>query len=263
MAAVTSVQYFTERFSLTCNKPVSHLQLACCPSHCAVPWQDKNIRIYENNNLEPPLELTGHHGDVSAMAFGTVTDRLLLCSASEDYVIVWDIDRCYTQIKEGGIASGRVVGTLLGRVVHLSLCPLSAKMAACSGSRVFILNAEIWDMKKGDILFESAVLSAYPLLSLFFMEQNSQFITGSGDGQLWCYTLPVDHKCRLVTKLDLSKLEQKHERNLRKNISPQIRPDGATRNDVRGTVETAKPVLRIWAQKLHSSHTSLKQRCCP
>uniref|UniRef100_A0A8C1ZEA0 WD repeat-containing protein 27 n=1 Tax=Cyprinus carpio TaxID=7962 RepID=A0A8C1ZEA0_CYPCA len=298
MAAVTSVQYFTERFSLTCKKPVSHLQLACCPSHCAVPWQDKNIRIYENSNLEPPLELTGHHGDVSAMAFGTVTDRLLLCSASEDYVIVWDIDRCYTQIKEGGIASGRVVGTLLGRVVHLSLCPLSAKMAACSGSRVFILNAEreeaprvlkahlgpvtasefcpwdvnllvstsedrtfkIWDMKKGDILFESAVLSAYPLLSLFFMEQNSQFITGSGDGQLWCYTLPVDHKCRLVTKLDLSKLEQKHERNLRKNISPQIRPDGATRNDVRGTVETAKPVLRIWAQKLHSSHTSLKQR---
>ncbi len=52
MAAVTSVQYFTERFSLTFNKPVSHLQLACCPSHCAVPWQDKNIRIYENNNLE-------------------------------------------------------------------------------------------------------------------------------------------------------------------------------------------------------------------
>uniref|UniRef100_A0A8C2KJ81 WD repeat domain 27 n=1 Tax=Cyprinus carpio TaxID=7962 RepID=A0A8C2KJ81_CYPCA len=297
MAAVTSVQYFTERFSLTCKKPVSHLQLACCPSHCAVPWQDKNIRIYENSNLEPPLELTGHHGDVSAMAFGTVTDRLLLCSASEDYVIVWDIDRCYTQIKEGNNAC-RVVGTLLGRVVHLSLCPLSAKMAACSGSRVFILNAEreeaprvlkahlgpvtasefcpwdvnllvsasedrtfkIWDMKKGDILFESAVLSAYPLLSLFFMEQNSQFITGSGDGQLWCYTLPVDHKCRLVTKLDLSKLEQKHERNLRKNISPQIRPDGATRNDVRGTVETAKPVLRIWAQKLHSSHTSLKQR---
>uniref|UniRef100_A0A673LYP0 WD repeat domain 27 n=1 Tax=Sinocyclocheilus rhinocerous TaxID=307959 RepID=A0A673LYP0_9TELE len=252
MAAVTSVQYFTERFSLTCNKPVSHLQLACCPSHCAVPWQDKNIRIYENNNLDPPLELTGHHGDVSAMAFGMVRDRLHLCSASEDYVIVWDIDRCYTQIKDGNNAC-RVVGTLLGRVLHLSVCPLNAKMAACSGSRVFLLNAEtvidqpikmrefcpwdvnllistsedrtfkIWYVKKGDILFESAVLSAYPLVSLFFMEQNSQFITGSGDGQ--CYTLP---------------LEQKHERNLRKTSSPQNRPDGTTRNDVRRTVETAK-----------------------
>jgi len=85
------------------------------------------------------------------------------------------------------------------------------------------------------------------------MEQNSQFITGSGDGQvshhkhfqpllcnpyiaffkleymlfkLWCYTLPVDHKCRLVTKLDLSKLEQKHERNLRKINPPQNGTDG-------------------------------------
>uniref|UniRef100_A0A671QJT9 WD repeat domain 27 n=1 Tax=Sinocyclocheilus anshuiensis TaxID=1608454 RepID=A0A671QJT9_9TELE len=255
MAAVTSVQYFTERFSLTCNKPVSHLQLACCPSHCAVPWQDKNIRIYENNNLEPPLELTGHHGDVSAMAFGTVRDRLHLCSASEDYVIVWDIDRCYTQIKDGNNAC-RVVGTLLGRVVHLSLCPLSAKMAACSGSRVFLLNSEreeapgIYMHMTSFSFFFLFCFTAYPLLSLFFMEQNSQFITGSGDGQLWCYTLPVDHKCRLLTKLDLLKLQQKHERNLRKTSSPQNRPDETTRNDVRGTVERAKP----------SSHTSLQQR---
>uniref|UniRef100_A0A673KD09 Uncharacterized protein n=1 Tax=Sinocyclocheilus rhinocerous TaxID=307959 RepID=A0A673KD09_9TELE len=143
---MAAVQYFIERFSVTCNKPVSHLQLACCPSHCAVPWQDKGIRIYENNNLEPPLELIGHHGDVSAMVFGTLRDRLVLCSASEDYVIVWDIDRCYRQIKEGVIASGRVVGTLLGKVEHLSLCPLSAKLTACSGSRVFLLNAEREDV---------------------------------------------------------------------------------------------------------------------
>ncbi|XP_059373212.1 WD repeat-containing protein 27-like isoform X1 [Carassius carassius] len=295
---MAAVQYFIERFSVTCNKPMSHLQLACCASYCAVPWQDKSIRIYENNNLEPPLELTGHHGDVSAMVIGTVRDCLVLCSASEDYVIVWDIDRCYRRIREGVSASGRVVGTLLGKVEHLSLCPLSARLAACSGSRVFLLNAEredvlgvlkahlgpvtasefcpwdvnllisisedrtfkIWDVKNGDILFESAVLSAYPLLSLFFMEQSSQFITGSGDGQLWCYTLPVDHKCRLVTKLDLSKLEQKHERNHRKTSSPQNSPDGMTGNEVRGTVETAKPVLKIWAQKLHSSHASLQQR---
>uniref|UniRef100_A0A8C1YDB5 WD repeat domain 27 n=1 Tax=Cyprinus carpio TaxID=7962 RepID=A0A8C1YDB5_CYPCA len=194
---MAAVQYFIERFSVTCNKPMPHLQLACCPSHCAVPWQDKSIRIYENNNLQPPLELTGHHGNVSAMVIGMVRDRLVFCSASEDYVIVWDSDRCYRRSREGVTASGRVVGTLLGKVEHLSLCPLSAKLAACSGSRVFLLNAEredvlgvlkahlgpvtasefcpwdvnllisisedrtfkIWDVKKGDILFESAVLS--------------------------------------------------------------------------------------------------------
>ncbi|XP_056617550.1 WD repeat-containing protein 27 isoform X5 [Triplophysa dalaica] len=297
MADGSSVQYFIERFSVTCNWPVSHVQLACCSSHCAVPWQDKNIRVYTTNNLEHPLELTGHHGNVSAMVLGTVKDRLILCSASEEYVIVWDINRCYRQVKEGVIASGRVVGTLLGRVVHLSLCPQTSKVAACSGSRVFVLNAEreevlavlkahlgpvttsefcpwdfnllisisedrtfkVWDVKKGDVLFQSAVLSASPLLSLFFMEQNRQLITGSGDGQLWCHTLPADHKCRLVTKLDLSKLEQKLE-NLRIiNLPPNGR-DGITHNDVRGTVETAKPVLRIWAQGPKYGHASMHQR---
>uniref|UniRef100_A0A8C1CNX1 WD repeat domain 27 n=1 Tax=Cyprinus carpio carpio TaxID=630221 RepID=A0A8C1CNX1_CYPCA len=281
---MAAVQYFIERFSVTCNKPMPHLQLACCPSHCAVPWQDKSIRIYENNNLQPPLELTGHHGNVSAMVIGMVRDRLVFCSASEDYVIVWDSDRCYRRSREGVTASGRVVGTLLGKVEHLSLCPLSAKLAACSGSRVFLLNAEredvlgvlkahlgpvtasefcpwdvnllisisedrtfkIWDVKKGDILFESAVLSAYPLLSLFFVEQNSQFITGSGDGQV------SNTHTHTHTHTHTLSLEQKHERNHRKTRM--------TRNEVRGTVETAKPVLKIWAQKLQSSHASLQQK---
>ncbi|XP_057197873.1 WD repeat-containing protein 27 isoform X3 [Triplophysa rosa] len=297
MADVSSVQYFIERFSVICNKPVSHVQLACCSSHCAVPWQDKNIRVYTTDNLEHPLELTGHHGDVSAMVFGTVKGRWILCSASEEYVIVWDIDRCYRQVKEGVIASGRVVGTLLGRVVHLSLCPQTSKVAVCSGSRVFVLNAEreevlavlkahlgpvtasefcpwdfnllisvsedrtfkVWDVMKGDVLFQSAVLSASPLLSLFFVEQNRQLITGSGDGQLWCHTLPADHKCRLVTKLDLSKLEQKLK-NLRNINTPPNGKDGITHNDVRGTVETAKPVLRIWAHGPQYGHASMHQR---
>lgn len=35
---------------------------------------------------------------------------------------------------------------------------------------------------------------------------------------------------------------------------------GTTRNDVRGIVETAKPVLRIWAQRPQSGHASLQQR---
>lgn len=291
-------QCFVEQFTVICNKSVSHVQLACCSSHCAVPWLDKNIRVYTTNNLKHPLELTGHYGEVSAMVFGTMKDRLILCSASEDYVILWDIDQCYRQVREGAIASGRVVGTLLGRVGHLSLCPQTTKIAACSGSKVFVLNAEreevlavfkahlgpvtasefcpwdlnllisvsedrtfkVWDVMKGEILFQSAVLSASPLLSLFFMEQNRQFITGSGDGQLWCYTLPVDHKCHLATKLDLQKLEQKHQKTLRNINAAPNGTYGITQNDVRGTVETVKPVLRIWAQRPMCGHAGIQQR---
>lgn len=35
---------------------------------------------------------------------------------------------------------------------------------------------------------------------------------------------------------------------------------GTARSDVRGTVETAKPVLRIWAQRPQSGHAVLQQR---
>ncbi|TRY93387.1 hypothetical protein DNTS_032877, partial [Danionella cerebrum] len=257
MAAVGSEQYFIEKFSVAYTKLVSpHLQFACCSSHCAVPWQDKNIRVYKNDNLESPIELTGHHGGVSAMVFNVERGCLILCSASEDYVIKWDIGCCYRQIKEGVIASGRVVGTLLGRVVHLSLSPMSGKLAACSGSRVILLNTEIWDVKKLVVLFESAILSAYPLISVYFIEQNNQFLTGSSDGQLWCYTLSDNQKCRLVAKMDLAKLAQKFERHLKKIDPPQNPTDGMVRNEVRGAVETAKPVTRIWAQ---SPNLSIEQ----
>lgn len=37
---------------------------------------------------------------------------------------------------------------------------------------------------------------------------------------------------------------------------------GITHNDVRGTVETAKPVLRIWAQGPKYGHASMHKRYC-
>lgn len=37
---------------------------------------------------------------------------------------------------------------------------------------------------------------------------------------------------------------------------------GITHDDVRGTVETAKPVLRIWAQGPQYGHSSMHQRYC-
>ncbi|KAK1792612.1 hypothetical protein P4O66_012547, partial [Electrophorus voltai] len=89
-----------------------------------------------------PLHLTGHHSSVSALVFGEKRTPLLLCSASEDYVIVWDVECCYRQVREGIIATGVVVGTMLGKAVHLSLCTLNKRVAVCSGSRVIVVNAK-------------------------------------------------------------------------------------------------------------------------
>lgn len=48
-----------------------------------------------------PLLLTGHHGEVTAMTFGKGSRPVLLCSASADYVIVWDIENCQSRVQDG------------------------------------------------------------------------------------------------------------------------------------------------------------------
>ncbi len=48
-----------------------------------------------------PLLLTGHHGEISAMTFGNRSRPVLLCSASADYIIVWDIELCQRRIQQG------------------------------------------------------------------------------------------------------------------------------------------------------------------
>lgn len=48
-----------------------------------------------------PLLLTGHHGEISAMTFGKGSRPILLCSASADYVIVWNIELCQRRAQEG------------------------------------------------------------------------------------------------------------------------------------------------------------------
>lgn len=58
--------------------------------------------FYWSLNVCPqPLLLTGHHGEISAMTFGKGSGPVLLCSASADYIIVWDIELCQKRTQEG------------------------------------------------------------------------------------------------------------------------------------------------------------------
>ncbi|XP_026870034.2 WD repeat-containing protein 27 isoform X2 [Electrophorus electricus] len=294
----TGMKCIVEKFSLDSEQPMTHLQLACCSSHYAFPRQGKNLEVYRTTSTERPLHLTGHHSSVSALVFGEKRTPLLLCSASEDYVIVWDVECCYRQVREGIIATGVVVGTMLGKAVHLSLCTLNKRVAVCSGSRVIVVNAKrqevlavlnghlgpvtasgfcpwepsqlisvsedrtfkIWDVNTEEILYQSSVLSGCPLLSLYFMDKHRQFVTGSADGQVWCYTLPEDHKCHMVMKLDLQKLEQRHQKSVKSSNQQQTKPAGLLCDGQRGEGETAKPVLSIWAQSPQLDPSSMQQR---
>ncbi|XP_070772507.1 WD repeat-containing protein 27 [Enoplosus armatus] len=269
----------TEKLSLICDRLLSHRQLACCHSHCGIPLHGKEMLIYSNVDIkQKPLLLTGHHGEISAMTFGKGSRPVLLCSASADYIIVWDIELCQRRTQEGKVAAGTVIGTLLGEVVHLSFCFSDERVAACSGVTVYILSSKrhevistltshlgpltsaefcpwnkdvlvttsedrtfkVWDLKTEAVCYQSFVLSASPLLSVFFLEENRHLVTGSTDGQVWCFSLPDDHKCHLVTKMDLQRMERRHQMH-QGTVSHQA--GVAEQSAVE--VETSKPVLKM------------------
>uniref|UniRef100_A0A3B3XIJ0 Uncharacterized protein n=1 Tax=Poecilia mexicana TaxID=48701 RepID=A0A3B3XIJ0_9TELE len=132
-----------EKLSFTCDILLSHQQLACCDRYCGIPHQGKNVLIYSNKKTQQkPLLLTGHHGDISAMTFGKRSSPVTLCSASSEYIIIWDIEACQKRTEEGKLAAGTVIGTLLGNVVHLSFCSNDELVAVCSGTTIYVLNSK-------------------------------------------------------------------------------------------------------------------------
>ncbi|XP_062286107.1 WD repeat-containing protein 27 [Scomber scombrus] len=270
----------TERLNLSCGRLLSHMQLPCCQAYCGIPMHGKEMLIYSVVDIEQKsLLLTGHHGEISAMTFGKGCRPLLLCSASADYIIVWDIALCQKRTGEGKVAAGTVIGTLLGEVVHLSFCFSDERVVACSGATAYVLSSKrqevistltghvgpltsaefcpwdkdilvttsedrtfkVWDLKTESVFYQSFVLSASPLLSVFFLEENRHIIIGSTDGQVWCFSLLDDHKCHQVTKIDLQKIEKRHQM-LKETVSHQA---GVTGKSVVDEVETSKPVLKM------------------
>uniref|UniRef100_A0A8C4Z0U5 WD repeat-containing protein 27 n=1 Tax=Gadus morhua TaxID=8049 RepID=A0A8C4Z0U5_GADMO len=133
-----------EKFTFTCDQLSSHRQIACCPTHCVTQHGGKDLLCYNLKDLnQEPLALTGHHGEISAMVFGRRDTNVLLCSASADYIIVWNIELCQKRVDDGLIAAGTVIGTLLGDVVYLAFCSSGERVAACTGNRVNILSSQL------------------------------------------------------------------------------------------------------------------------
>ncbi|XP_007484982.2 WD repeat-containing protein 27 isoform X1 [Monodelphis domestica] len=236
-----------ERHLVESKESASHVQLACSQHYCAFPLNGNELCIWNTKNpSNQPLHLVGHHQSITAVTFGNRFNPLLVCSASCDYVIVWNLMECGEKILEGLIPRGDVIGTLLGMVLYLRFSPNDHIVAACAGNKILMLNAKfetilkeleghvgpvtavefctwqtniiisvsedrsfkVWDHCTGLLLYNSAVLTAYPLLSLFIDEEKKQFVTGSADGQLWIFSLIKEHYYRCVTQFDLRKKQE-------------------------------------------------------
>ncbi|XP_048699931.1 WD repeat-containing protein 27 isoform X3 [Caretta caretta] len=110
---------------------------------------------------------------------------------------------------------------------------------------------KVWDYCTGLLIYQSAVLTAFPLLSLFIDEENKQIITGCADGQLWIFSLLSGHQYRCVVHINLKKERDKFYSKTGKSRQQldQIQKFSKlySTNDMspEKTVETTLPILRI------------------
>ncbi|XP_012514761.1 PREDICTED: WD repeat-containing protein 27-like, partial [Propithecus coquereli] len=133
----------TEKYVVESKESASHVQLACSARYCAFPLHGNGLCIWSTEN--PPhqfLILQGHRQSVTAMAFGNTVDPVVLCSASQDRTIVWDLEECREKVLQGLTPRGTVVSTLLGKVLCLRWSPDDRAVAICAGNKILLLGVE-------------------------------------------------------------------------------------------------------------------------
>ncbi|XP_051775311.1 WD repeat-containing protein 27 isoform X2 [Erpetoichthys calabaricus] len=279
---------FKEKYCVSSSVSTSHIQVACSSCYCAFPLHGNLLCILKAIDLSPqPLLLKGHHQHITAIAFGNLQTPMTVCSASEDYVIIWDIERCHMQALNGVLPRGIVIGTRLGHIQHLSFCPGDQVVAACADSKIILLSSaqeeilsvleghtssvtaaefcswqpeilvsvsedrtfKVWNQMSGELLYKSSILSASPLLSLCIHEESRQLIVGSGNGQVWIFSLIDGHYYRVIKEINLLKSEQKFLKSV-ETLQAQNGQPGELRfstniNEDEEIIETSKSILRI------------------
>ncbi|XP_054451167.1 WD repeat-containing protein 27 [Pteronotus mesoamericanus] len=219
--------------------------LACRAPLCAFPAPGRcGLCVW--SSADPAgqlLTLGGHREPVTAAAFGNVGRPLQVCSASQDRVVTWSLDKCREQVLQGMEPRGVVLGTPPGKVLCVRYRPDDGVAAVCAGSHVLLLDVEtqsvraqlrghlgpvtaaefcawqphvlvsvsedrcfkVWDCRAGCPVHSSPVLTASPLLSLAVDPGSRLLVAGCAEGQLCVFSLVESHHYRCVTRIDLRK----------------------------------------------------------
>ncbi|XP_040614205.1 WD repeat-containing protein 27 isoform X1 [Mesocricetus auratus] len=233
-----------ERYLIESHKSTAHVPLACSTQHCAFPLDGNHLCVWSPRDPSQQfLTLQGHRQLITAVVFGNQTDPLRLCSASQDCIVVWNVDQCREKTLEGLTPRGTTLGSLLQTVLCLRFSLDDRAVAVCAGSKICVMDVEkqsvlvelqghqgsvtavefcswqahilisvsedrsfkVWDYCEGSLIYSSSILTAYPLLSLHINEENRQLVTGSTDGQLWIFSLVERHHYHCVAHVDLRK----------------------------------------------------------
>uniref|UniRef100_A0A674KAV6 WD repeat domain 27 n=1 Tax=Terrapene triunguis TaxID=2587831 RepID=A0A674KAV6_9SAUR len=230
--------------------PESHVQLACNLHYCAFPLNGNELCIWNTGDSpahHQPLHLVGHHHSITALAFGSKINPLLVCSASCDYVIVWNLDECTKKALQG--KNEAILTELEGH-----LAPVTAA-EFCTWERNMLISVsedrsfKVWDYCTGLLIYQSAVLTG---MVFFLCIVKKLMLTDSVLLlQLWIFSLLSGHQYRCVVHINLKKERDKFYSKTGKSRQQLDQIQKFSKlyltNDRRPeeTVETTLPVLRI------------------
>uniref|UniRef100_A0A8D1ZGU2 WD repeat domain 27 n=1 Tax=Sus scrofa TaxID=9823 RepID=A0A8D1ZGU2_PIG len=249
------------------TESASHVHLACSRQHCAFPLDGDALCVWSTQDpSHQPLILRGHLRPVTAVAFGNA-HPLLLCSASRDRVMMWNLGECREKTLDGQPPRGTVLHALLGEVLCLRLSPDDRVAAVCAGDRILMLDAEFSQSRRAlvelgrhrgpvtaaefcpwqtHIIISASADRSFKVrggrsFSVLVLDPGSQqLVAGSADGQLWVFSLAEGHHYRLVTRVDLRK--QRDTFSTRKLSSC---PEDSQLPPTKEEVEETLPVLSL------------------
>ncbi|XP_006823341.2 WD repeat-containing protein 27-like [Saccoglossus kowalevskii] len=228
--------------------PPSHLQIACNSTYLALPYTKSTVGIWSLSSLSSsPLQLEGHRRKISCLCFGNRGNPTSLCSAADDFIITWNVEKARNSLDSGQQIRGQVISKGQGLVQYVSFSPDDVLLAACIDKEVVILDTKterldttleghtarvncaefcphysstvvsisddrtfkIWDIANSCLIYQSTIISASPFISLSMDATNPQFAVGSSDGQVRVYDLRDGNGFRCLHHLNVSKLLRK------------------------------------------------------
>ncbi|KAJ7357509.1 WD repeat-containing protein 27 [Desmophyllum pertusum] len=202
------------------------LQMTCTSDFLALPLTKTIVGVWWLGDLSrKPLQLSGHSRIISATCFGQKDRPLLLCTASEDFIYIWNINKLLAiDNLTSDHSSGIPVGKDLGHIQHLSFSLTDRLITACIGKEIWVLNIQT---SKLDTLLEGhtshvtcaqfspnngsiIVSTTHPFLSLAIDPVQDQMAIGSADGKVHMYDLTYEGGYRCLFELDVGQLLQKY-----------------------------------------------------
>ncbi|XP_071833120.1 WD repeat-containing protein 27-like isoform X2 [Apostichopus japonicus] len=260
---MSQTNQFLHLRSLPTNCSSSLTQFGCNGIYLAAPLSKINVGIWSLQSLESkPLELVAHRKSPSSISFGKCFGPTSLCTAADDYVIVWNVEKARSMFENGQQIRGQIVGRNLGTVQYTSFSPDDALLALCIEQEIHIFNIQtqelhtlleghtslvtcaefcehqadviitssedrtfkIWDLHSSSLIYESSIISAYPFLSLAIDPYMEVIALGSSDGQIRVYDIRDGGGYKLLHQLDAGKFIEKKLAKRKEAINTAVSP---------------------------------------